>query len=160
VGEGQVATGYPVPPNMRVQRARSSASPLRSPLTRHPPGGTGERVGGLVVLTLVIGALGCPPYGDAWIHFGGTVRSTTGDAIPGARVEIHVDGKPPRPDEVGVANDSGHFSFFASSCPCEFQAEVVAVAPGYARFRKSLSGKEANRLETLEITLAPLRTAQ
>ena len=26
------------PPNMRVQRTRSSASPLRSPLTRHPFG--------------------------------------------------------------------------------------------------------------------------
>ena len=35
-----------LPPNMRVQRTRSSASPPRSPLTRHPLGGrsldTGE----------------------------------------------------------------------------------------------------------------------
>ena len=32
-----------VPPNMRVQRTRSSPSALRSPLTRHPLGGRSSR---------------------------------------------------------------------------------------------------------------------
>jgi hypothetical protein len=42
------------PPNMRVQRTRSSPSALRSPLTRHPLGSAAPLVGSMVALFLVL----------------------------------------------------------------------------------------------------------
>ena len=50
------------PPNMRVQRTRSSPSALRSPLTRHPLGALGSRA--LVSLALMW-TLGAPSTGIA-----------------------------------------------------------------------------------------------
>jgi hypothetical protein len=49
-------------PNMRVQRTRSSPSALRSPLTRHPLGGSETRIVVIVVVTTLV-LLGCVTVG-------------------------------------------------------------------------------------------------
>jgi hypothetical protein len=93
------------------------------------------------------------------MQFGGEVRTASGNPIPGARVELHVDGKQPRPAEVAVSSATGQYKFFASSCPCDFSLEIVATAPGYEPFHKSLSGRAANKLETLNIVLLERKTS-
>jgi len=116
-------------------------------------GGTKSLLGIFALGLAALGAVACPPYGDAWMRFGGDVRTVEGQPVSGARVELRVDRHGPKPDGITVSNAEGHYQFFASSCPCDFTVEVVAAAPGFRSFRKSLKGRVANRLERLDIVL-------
>ncbi len=143
-------------PNPRLQRTRSA--PLRSPLSRKPFGDRRlPKLKTLVLLVLTaIAALGCPiPYGDAWMMFGGTISSASGQPIAGARVELYMDGRPPRNGGVAISGADGKYKFFASSCPCDFQLEIVTVSPGFQTYRKAMRGRKANQLERLDIVLQP-----
>ena len=104
---------------------------------------------GFVALVLT----GCPPYGDAWMQFGGQVSDRTGGAVRGVAVELWVNGKSPARDARVTSDVDGKYRFFTFSCPCDFEVEVVATAPGYKTFRKKFRGHEANRLERLDIVL-------
>ena len=56
-----------------------------------------RRFGLALIFFLSGGCLPFIPYGDIWFIFGGVVSDPEGRPIPGARVEVFVNGEHPGP---------------------------------------------------------------
>ena len=98
---------------------------------------------------------GCMPFGDSWFKFGGTVTDPAGHPIQGAQLSISVDGKALDQGGTTITDVQGHYSFFESSCPCDFAFQLDVTAPGFKSYALSLPGKQANHLTKQDITLQP-----
>ena len=111
---------------------------------------------GFVLILLLVGGCGLIPYGDVWFIFGGIVSDPEGRPIPGARVEVFINGKHPGKSSVEIADAEGKYKFFESSCPCGFDFKLLATKEGYETYSLEMGGRKANRLRTLDIVLKPL----
>lgn len=103
--------------------------------------------------SLAILVAACVPFGDAWFHFDGTIRTADGSPIPGATVAILVNGKSPGSRATTISDSQGHYELFESSFPCNFAFELVVSKEGFKEVRVSKSAREANSMRTLDITL-------
>jgi hypothetical protein len=111
---------------------------------------------GLALVLIFLLASGCfIPYGDVWFRFEGVVSDPEGRPIPEARIEIFVNGKLAGERSVELTDAEGRYEFFESSCPCDFDFELVAAKEGYESYSLKLSGRKANRLRTHDIVLRP-----
>ena len=104
---------------------------------------------------LLLALVGCIPFGDVWFKFGGTVADPSGRPIQGAQLSISVDGKRLEDGGTVLTDAQGHYKFFESSCPCDFDFRLDVTAPGFKPYVLTLPGKEANRLTQQDITLQP-----
>lgn len=105
----------------------------------------------MFLLSLAITA--CIPFGDAWFMFEGTVRDERGSPIPAAKLQILVNGKPAGERSVEVTDVEGKYKFFESSCPCDFEFQLVVTKAGYETFVYRARGRAANQLDRLDIIL-------
>ena len=95
----------------------------------------------------------CIPFGDAWVSFSGHVRDAQGKPISGARLKILFNGSPHSERSETETNENGEYNLHENSCPCDFEFVIVAAKDGYKIFTKTMRGKEANELKTLDILL-------
>ncbi len=93
------------------------------------------------------------PFGDAWVKFYVRVIDTEGQPIKGAQIKILFDGKPESGHSETQSDDFGMYKFFENSYPGEFEFLVIAAKDGYKIYTKKMTGKEANKLENLDIVL-------
>ena len=98
-------------------------------------------------------AIGCIPFGDAWVRFSGHVRDPQGKPIQGAQLKILFNGERRGERSETQTNANGEYSFFENSCPCDYEFLIIAAKDGYKMFTKTMRGKEANELRSLEIVL-------
>lgn len=109
----------------------------------------------LILFLSLFALVGCIPFGDAWLKFGGTVTDPNGHPVQGAQVSISVDGEPLEQGGSLLTDAQGHYKFFESSCPCDFSFRLDVIAPGFKPYLLELSGREANQLKQQDITLHP-----
>jgi len=100
-------------------------------------------------LILLVSQSACIPFGDAWVRFSGHVRDPQGKPIQGAQLKILFNGERSETQ----TNANGEYSFFENSCPCDYEFVIIAAKDGYKMFTKTMRGKEANELKSLEIVL-------
>lgn len=113
----------------------------------------------IVTVVLVI-AVGCIPYGDAWFHFGGRVVDGSGSPVADAKLELFTNGHLAGDASVERSDASGEYAFFEHSCPCDFAFELRVSKQGYDTYVLRLRGREANALRKLDVVLsARSRTA-
>ena len=106
----------------------------------------------LLALTLAL-QTACIPFGDAWVRFSGRVRNVEGKPISGAQLTILFNGERRGERSETQTNVNGEYQFFENSCPCDFEFVVIAAKDGYKIFTKTMRGKDANELKTLDIVL-------
>ena len=102
---------------------------------------------------LLLPQTNCIPFGDAWVNFSGHVKDAQGKPIKDARLKILFNGSPHSEYSETQTNENGEYHIHEGSCPCDFEFVVVAAKDGYKLFTKTMRGKEANDLKTLEIVL-------
>src|SRR6266446_8047898 len=107
----------------------------------------------LLALTILITHAACIPFGDAWVNFSGHVKDTQGHPIKGAQLKILFNGERRGDRSETQTNENGEYSFFENSCPCDYEFVVIASKDGFKVYTKTMRGKEANTLKTLEIIL-------
>lgn len=107
----------------------------------------------LFALVLLFSQSACIPFGDAWVSFSGHVKDAQGKPISGARLKILFNGSPHSEYSETQTNENGEYKLHENSCPCDFEFVIVAAKDGYKIFTKTMRGKEANELKTLDIVL-------
>ena len=112
-----------------------------------------RRLIALFALILLVSQSACIPFGDAWVRFSGHVRDPQGKPIQGAQLKILFNGERRGERSETQTNANGEYSFFENSCPCDYEFVIIAAKDGYKMFTKTMRGKEANELKSLEIVL-------
>ena len=97
--------------------------------------------------------ISCIPFGDAWVNFSGHVKDAEGKPIKDARLKILFNGSPHSEYSEVQTNENGEYKFHENSCPCDYEFVIVAGKDGYMLYTKTMRGREANELESLEIIL-------
>ena len=108
---------------------------------------------GVLLVSLHAGA--SIPFGDAWFRFSGVITDEQGAPVEGAKIELYVNGKLAGPRSVLYSARDGSYRVFESSCPCDFEFELRVSKSGYESVTRRMSGRAANGLERLDITLRP-----
>jgi carboxypeptidase family protein len=104
-------------------------------------------------VALLLTQFSCIPFGDAWVSFSGHVKDNQGKPISGARLKILFNGSPKSEYSETVTNENGEYKLHENSCPCDFEFVIVAAKDGYKIYTKTMRGKAANELQTLDIVL-------
>lgn len=115
-----------------------------------------QRITLILTVFLLSMQMSCIPFGDAWVKFSGHVKDKDGKPIKGVQLKILFDGELKGKNSETQSNEEGEYSFFEDSCPCEFEFLVIAAKDGYKIYTKKMTGKEANDLKTLDITMERL----
>src|SRR6266571_4977962 len=107
----------------------------------------------LFALALLLTQSACIPVVDAWVSFSGHVNDAQGKPVNGARLKILFDGSPHSQYSETETNVNGEYKFHENSCPCDYEFVIVVAKDDYKIFTKTMRGKEANELKTLDIVL-------
>ena len=112
-----------------------------------------RRLISLFAAALLLSQTACIPFGDAWVSFSGHVKDDQGKPISGARLKMLFNGSPHSEYSETQTNENGEYKLHENSCPCDYEFVIVASKDGYKIFTKTMRGKEANELKTLDIVL-------